>query len=151
MGYSVSIYILILLFITFSCGTSTKKMIKKNRKYILSQSDTSGNLIPIPPPVPADSSHWAGNTRFIGRILSIQPAKKDYSVIYSIKILNMLNLGSSAPAIAAGDTVQVLSMGKPPKMGKGARGICTLYARLFLAYKYKAKAPKWELLRWKNK
>lgn len=108
MGYSTLIYITVLAFIVFSCGSTNKKTNGKNTtdttKVQSVKNDTVPNFPPPPQPAPAP-----GTMHVKGKIVGIHYSNNDSGITYDLKVTKILAMGASTPSVVQNDTLQVVS------------------------------------------
>lgn len=106
MGFTPQVFIITLAFTVFSCGSSGKETAKE--KVVDStahQMEVKNDTMPKPEPVPPPPA--PGTVRLNGTILSVDTTKNGGSVVFHFKVHKTLEYGSSTPAIAPQDTLEI--------------------------------------------
>lgn len=106
MGFTPQVFIIMLAFTVFSCGssgeqTANSKAADSTAQQLKTENDTMPKPEPVPPP-PAP-----GTVRLKGAILSVDTTKNAGGLIIHFKVYHTLAYGSATPAIAPQDTLEI--------------------------------------------
>lgn len=140
--FPASLLILLLLF--NACGKSQEETgnSKSAEDSTSEQSTIKADTMPeIEPPEPGLPP---GTIRLKAEVLKIENVKDEPAIVYDIKALQTLGIGSSTPPVATGDTLRFISSKKSTKLTEGEEITCTLKHQQVLE-KFKDTTPSWQL------
>lgn len=103
------------------------------------------DTIPAPPVSPAPNLP-PGVIRVKGQIIEVHPSKDSRGGTFKLKVAEFLGMGSSAPAVTAGDTMTIEALKLPEGVKKDSLFIMELKYRHILA-KFQDTTSSWLLVK----
>ena len=106
MGFTPHIYIIMLIFAVFSCASSGEEQ-TSNKDTDMTAEQHANNSDSLPDFEPVQPPPSPGTARIKGNVISVDTSNNGQNIILHIKIQQTLAYGSSTPAIAPQDTLQL--------------------------------------------
>jgi hypothetical protein len=101
-------------------------------------------------PSPPDPAPAPGTLEIQAQVIDVHEANPDASALsYHLKVVKVLAIGSSTPAVVVKDTLKVKSTDSFKKLEKEITISCTIRAQKMMAGQ-KDSASAWLLVQWKH-
>jgi hypothetical protein len=124
------------------CGSSGKGKKQNSKKDTVKQTAVKKDTIPTPPAAPAPSLA-PDEVRLKAQVLGVKNQKR--GAVVKLKVIRFLGMGSSAPAVTSGDTINVYSSELPEQMKKDSLLVMKLSHRHVLS-EFKDSSASWLLI-----
>jgi hypothetical protein len=136
--------------VLFSCGSSGEEA-ANNASPDTTKTDTSMGAKDTLPhlPSPPDPAPAPGTMEMRGRVIAIHQADNTDLMIYDLKVLKILGVGASTPAVVLRDTLQVSASGNQEILENDTIIICTIKHQQVLV-QHENTSPRWQMLRWEH-